>query len=205
MGRLISQGRQISPTVDGVRDDHVARYEFAAAQIIVRLGVDARVIDMGCGTGYGSFVMREFGILQIAACDIDGDAIEFARQNYAAAGITNHQINANDGVQMPAGDAVVAMEIVEHLPNVAETLAVLKQRGFKLFVGSVPNEDIVPFDPPRSGKYHVRHYTPGEIAAEMEDAGWTIVKIGCQIGKRGAEARVRFDRTHGRTIIFVAT
>jgi protein-L-isoaspartate O-methyltransferase len=49
---LHSGERQVAATVEGIRRDHVARYEWAARQIN-----SAVVFDFGCGVGYGSAIL----------------------------------------------------------------------------------------------------------------------------------------------------
>ena len=60
--------RQVSPTVDGIRADHVNRYKWAIDKTI------GRVTDAACGIGYGSVILAEAGI-KVRAIDIDAEAI----------------------------------------------------------------------------------------------------------------------------------
>ena len=48
--------RQVAPTLDGFREDHLARYHFAAQRLAGK-----KVVDAGCGVGYGSFILAEAG------------------------------------------------------------------------------------------------------------------------------------------------
>ena len=58
MSELLSNERQVAPTLDGIRRDHVARYEWAARQ----LAPESVVLDAACGVGYGSRVMADAGM-----------------------------------------------------------------------------------------------------------------------------------------------
>src|SRR5438552_17547896 len=57
-------------------NEHVARYAFA-----VRLARGKRVLDAGCGAGYGSAQLARVAA-QVTGVDVAADAVEFARENY---------------------------------------------------------------------------------------------------------------------------
>src|SRR5215831_13097507 len=63
-------------------NEHMARYTFA-----MRLARGKRVLDAGCGAGYGSAVLAEVAE-HVTGVDIAADAIEYARANYQAANLT---------------------------------------------------------------------------------------------------------------------
>ena len=48
--------RQVAPSLDGIRKDHVERYKLAA-EIFGGLSV----MDVGCGVGYGAKVLADAG------------------------------------------------------------------------------------------------------------------------------------------------
>src|SRR5579864_4749519 len=57
-------------------NEHLARYAFAA-----RLAHGKRVLDAGCGTGYGSAELAHTA-LAVTGADIAAEAIAFAREHY---------------------------------------------------------------------------------------------------------------------------
>jgi len=57
-------------------NEHLARYAFAA-----RLARGKRVLDAGCGAGYGSAELAKFA-LSVVGADIAGEAVDFAREHY---------------------------------------------------------------------------------------------------------------------------
>ena len=75
--------RQVSPTLDGIRRDHVARYDWAAKQ----LPAGSRIADFACGVGYGTRVLADAGHL-VTGFDIDDEALAYAGKNYASTGTT---------------------------------------------------------------------------------------------------------------------
>src|SRR3954470_22578310 len=57
-------------------NEHMARYTFAA-----RLATGKRVLDAGCGAGYGSAELARVAEVVIGV-DVASEAVEFARANY---------------------------------------------------------------------------------------------------------------------------
>ena len=77
----------MSPTIDGIRKDHVERYQFVAK----RLAKGSRVVDFACGIGYGTRIMAVAGAIA-HGFDIDAEAIEYAKQRESfGTAIFNHQ------------------------------------------------------------------------------------------------------------------
>lgn len=191
--------RQTSPTLDGIRDDHKERYKFAIAQAVKR-GDIKRILDVGCGVGYGSFMMGEAGF-RVLGIERDFEAFEFAKANYTHddALFVNIDLNLIDD---PCDfDMLTMFEIIEHTPDALEFL---KTARAKLLVGSVPNEEVVPYVPGKVNPEHYRHFSPSEIILALNDAGWTVSYIGYQPGKHGVDATIQDDPKIKRTIVFVA-
>jgi SAM-dependent methyltransferase len=136
--------------VEASLQEHVARYRFA------RDRVRGRVLDVACGTGYGTAMLQAVGV------DVSLDALRFARR-YPAAYV------AADAIRLPFGrifDAVVSFETLEHLPDperfVAECRRVLKPGG--LFLVSTPNRELwSPRSPKPLQRHHVREFNRREF------------------------------------------
>jgi 2-polyprenyl-3-methyl-5-hydroxy-6-metoxy-1,4-benzoquinol methylase len=117
-------------------NEHVARYAFA-----VRLARNKRVLDAGCGAGYGSAELAAVADA-VSAIDIAPEAIAFAGAHYAAPNLIFQQASCT---ALPFADAafelVVAFEVIEHLEDwrgfLRESCRVLSPGG-QLIV-STPN------------------------------------------------------------------
>src|SRR5689334_11741302 len=59
-------------------NEHFARYAFA-----VRFAKDKRVLDAGCGTGYGSAELARVAA-EVTGIDVADDAIAYANEHFAA-------------------------------------------------------------------------------------------------------------------------
>ena len=102
------------------------------------IGKNKKVLDMGCRDGILTrhFIQQN----EVTGLDIDKHALEACRENL---NIAIKWADFSLQIPMPSSsfDAVVAGEVIEHLPypeiTIAEIARILKPEG--LFIGSVPN------------------------------------------------------------------
>jgi SAM-dependent methyltransferase len=115
-------------------NEHLARYAFAA-----RYASGRRVLDAGCGAGYGSAELARTAA-SVTGLDLSRDAVEWARGHYAAPTFLNGSCAALP-FRAGAFDLVVAFEVIEHLHQqssfLAECRRVLAPDG--LLIVSTPN------------------------------------------------------------------
>ena len=147
-------------------NEHLARYAFAA-----RLAGGRRVLDAGCGTGYGSAVLAERAA-SVTAFDIAPEAIAYAREHYAGSGV---RFLEGSCTAMPVADAafdlVVSFEVIEHLADwrafLDECRRVLAPEGALLL--STPNRAYYAENRERSGPnpFHVHEFDFDELAATL--------------------------------------
>jgi len=118
-------------------NEHMARYAFAA-----RLAHGKRVLDAGCGAGYGS---AELAGLATSVCgaDVAAEAVDFARAHYRLPNLAFEQASCE---RLPHPDGcfhlVVAFEVIEHLAAWREFLLEARRvlaPGGQLIV-STPNK-----------------------------------------------------------------
>lgn len=184
--------RQVAPNVEGIRRDHVARYEFAASL----LPKGSAVVDVACGVGYGSAILADKGC-DVLGIDYHAEALAYARAHYAR-GTT--YFAEQDAARLDLCDwkfdAAVCFETIEHLEDPRPMLRELRRAARKL-IASVPNEDCFPYN---GYKFHFRHYTPDEFEALLNETGWQITSWAGQVGPN---SEVDPD-VEGRTIVVVA-
>ena len=127
---------------------HVARYAWA-----LRFVASQRVVDLGCGTGYGSMILSWMARGGRGG-DIDPEAIEFAFMSFRGPNLSFMQADLAHEPPPPA-NLYVAFEFLEHLQDPRALLAKLHGP----LVWSLPVDD--------GSKFHARPYSAGEIEAMM--------------------------------------
>lgn len=146
--------------------EHIARYGFAA-----KLATAKRVLDLGCGTGYGTAELAKHATEAIGV-DVAADAIDYAKGHYRAARFV--EVSALD---LPFADAsfdlVTSFELIEHLSDaralLREARRVLHPVG--LFVVSTPNKLYYAESRGESGPnpFHQREYEYAEFGELLRE------------------------------------
>lgn len=183
--------RQVAPTLDGIRRDHVARYEWAARVI----GEPQSVVDFACGIGYGTAVLADAGHM-VLGFDIDAEAIAYGNAHYRrpTATLAVADADASDvALADVKADYAVSFETIEHLENPRPFLKGLRKHCRKL-LASVPNEDEFPYI---GYAFHFRHYTKQQFEDLLNECGW---HVRAWHGQEGPESEVE-PGAKGRTII----
>jgi 2-polyprenyl-3-methyl-5-hydroxy-6-metoxy-1,4-benzoquinol methylase len=143
-----------------VAAEHLGRYWWAA-----QFAEGRRVLDAGCGIGYGSNMLAQAGATEVTGVDIAESVIEAARPG-AAPGVT---LQAGDvaALDFPAEsfDLVVCFEVIEHVEDtdgVLDELARVLAPGGLLLISSPNRERYVPGNP-----HHRYEFTPEELRATL--------------------------------------
>ena len=155
--------RQVAPTPDGIKHNHVVRYNWASEQI----GDHASVLDVGCGCGYGASVLRH---TQYLGVDYSQESIDYARKHYGKFGL----FSVGDAIEVGGPlDVIVAFEVIEHVVDPTEALRAWHEALFplgELFI-SIPIKCRKVAD---GHEYHLKDYTEQTISDALEAAGFTI-------------------------------
>ena len=133
---------------------HQARYAFAAKHI-----QQGRILDIACGTGYGSHILLQeahVDISEIIGVDISQEAIFYAQKRYAHPVVTFLNQNIDHFEDEKGFQNIISLETIEHLPNpqgFVQKLANLLQPG-GLLICSAPTTPSVDVNP-----YHLNDFT----------------------------------------------
>lgn len=168
------QTRQVGSTLARIRRDHVNRYFLAVRVLPWR----ARVVDVGCGIGYGTRILFDAGF-DATGFDIEPEAISQALRDFP--GPRYELRNAMTGGI--SADAAVAFEVIEHL---AQPDLLLGSLDCPVVVASVPNETHYPFvaENFQNDRYpHLRHYLPDQFDALFAAHGFLPSMRFCQRDK----------------------
>lgn len=199
---MIKQGRQVAKTIDDIRDDHKYRY-FAAGQYLTKRHAK-KIVDVGCGSGYGSHHLANIGF-QVVGFDHSKDAIDHALKYFLHSNIFYYQREIEKAdVDNWLCDFLVMFEVIEHCEqDVIVNFLNKAKKVAKGLIGSVPNELVIPFGPD-SHSDHKQHYTLLQLEQLLIKSGWMLEEIGTQFSKTGDGALVKWGQSMGRTLVFTA-
>jgi ubiquinone/menaquinone biosynthesis C-methylase UbiE len=152
---------------DDLWSEHVARYAFAR-----KYTHGKRVLDAGCGTGYGSAELAQ-SAAQVTGVDIAADAIEYASTNYPITGLRFIESSCT-AVPFPpqSFDVVVAFEVIEHLTEyrafLDECARLITPEG--LLIVSSPNKRYYTETRAQTGPnpFHEHEFEAEEFVRELE-------------------------------------
>jgi len=109
-----------------MEQDHLARYEFACTYARGK-----RVLDIACGTGYGTAHLADCGAVSVDGADLADDAVRYAQNRFHR---PNTRFHRGDICLFQNGspyDLIVSFETIEH---------VITEEPLKTCTGSWPRE-----------------------------------------------------------------
>ena len=158
---------------------HFARYAIAASLV-----KDKKVLDIACGEGYGSYLLKRSGANQVVGVDVSSDAIDRARNSFGATGI---EFLAADAATIETRftaeyfDVIISCETIEHIANPAAYLLSLKQLAKKdaVIIISCPNDHWYYPQNDQRNPYHLRKYRFDEfkqlaLSVLGENVSWSM-------------------------------
>src|ERR1039458_4366212 len=178
--------------------EHRQRYEFAAG-----LCANLRVLDLCCGSGYGSAILAEHA-REVLGVDNDAATIETAQATVGRE-LPNTGFELAEAVDYLRDriserfDVVVCFEGLEHLHDPERAFALLRefaQRGGRV-VASVPNSKMFGEQNP----FHVTEFGYDEALAAFEPFPATVMlpqylaegSLICPPGARATEVTLTLD------------
>ncbi len=149
-------------------NEHISRYAFAAS-FCTGAG---RVVDAGCGTGYGSHFLSPHA-RSVVGIDASSEAIYYAHTKYGGPK-TRFLAGLCEGMPIASGsvDLIVAFEVIEHLSGWPRFLSECKRLlapGGVLLV-STPNKTDYTEARGAAGPnpFHVHEFELSEFASQLE-------------------------------------
>jgi SAM-dependent methyltransferase len=171
----VSHPERIVPdeTEPGIVALHLKRYEFALPYCR-----GARVLDAGCGVGYGTAHLAQVAE-RVVGVDVSDDAVAYAHAHYAG---PNVEFLVADVLELPFADdsfdVVCSFEIVEHVANaerfVAELARVLRPGG--RLVLSTPRADDPTVRP--DNPFHEHEFDADELRALLSSSFSSVELFG---------------------------
>lgn len=189
--------RQARPTIDAMKANHVERYKWAAARL--REHKASTVMDAACGVGYGAKMLAEVSA-QVYAVDSSAEALSYGQDHFADDRVFFVPADLNHPEALPAADAVVSLETIEHVEDSGALVRAFQSKA-PVLIGSVPNQDVVPFDK-KTHPFHYRHFTKTQLEQLLNGAGYRVTKWATQYDK--VPGIVVDGKTDGMCLLFEA-
>lgn len=170
-------GQTAERVIDGVaaRDErewivyllHLATYKYCGELV----APDARLLDLGCGSGYGSAWLAS-RVREVAAVDLSSDAIAHARQHHGAPNLDFAVIGPLQPGSLPYRDgefdAVFSLQVIEHVHDLHSYLReihrVLRPGGVALFATPDRRGRLLPWQKPWN-RFHVTEFDPAGLVS----------------------------------------
>ncbi|MGW1339894.1 class I SAM-dependent methyltransferase [Kribbella sp. NPDC002412] len=142
-----------------------ARHDTAYRWITANLSATGRVLDAGCGEGYGAELLRLAGADSVTGLDYEDTTLRHVRRVYPQINVVRGNL-VQTGFTDATFDLITSLQTIEHLweqPRfVTECARILKPTG--VLVLSTPNRLTFP-----SGNwYHTRELTAAEFTELLE-------------------------------------
>lgn len=145
---------------------HIATYRFAEPFVLGK-----RVLDYGCGSGYGSARIAETAA-SVDAVDVAEDAISYAQSQFRRENLHFRSINPSAPLPFAADsfDTVLSFQVFEHVSDVdhylGEIARVLAPGGTLVLVTPDRSTRLFPLQRPWN-RWHVKEYSADSLAAAM--------------------------------------
>lgn len=170
---------------------HAASYSFAAP-----FCKEKRILDLGCGSGYGSFKLAGEAF-SVAAVDVSEEAIEYARNRYAKHNLDFSIIEPEKPLPFPDNsfDVVISFQVIEHIHNdlhyLSEASRVLTEGGKMILITPDRQHRLFAFQKPWN-RWHVREYGMDELSSKV--AQFFDIEKALKMGMRRDVAKHELQR-----------
>jgi SAM-dependent methyltransferase len=161
---------------------------------VAPLAAGRRVLDAGCGEGFGTRTLARVA-RSVDGIDYSDRAIAYCRRTWTAPGLSFRVVDLSDpAATHPVYDLVISFQVIEHIEDDVRFLETL--RGWL-----APGGIVVVVTPNRStsfsqNPYNVREYTAGELAARLRRVFGAVEMLGVH----GSERLLAFERRRRRTV-----
>ena len=141
----------------------------------ISLPQDARILEIGCGTGHNVPMLRQFGTVDAAELDDDARGVASKRLGIEVIGASLPELS---GVPEHRYDLVALLDVIEHVAQDREGLASIARRlkpGGRVLI-TVPAHQWMWSAHDRANHHH-RRYSRKGLAELVRDAGLKLDHI----------------------------
>lgn len=120
--------------------------------MFLNLGLNVRgrdVLEIGCGSGYGAYLLSEYGPKSYIGLDVMEQQVELARRNYPQFQFLVQDAEDLSRFKNESLDVVIIFGVLHHIPNwrkAVDEIARILKAGGSLFLEEPRGVDIKVFD-----------------------------------------------------------
>lgn len=154
---------------------HIATYQFAA-----RLAYGKKILDFGCGSGYGAHLLAA-SAFHVTGVDLDESAVKYARDKYTADNLIYKLIPE---ILNEKFDLITSFQVIEHVQNdrayINKLKGMLNPGGCIMISTPDMKYRLFKFIQKPWNIYHVREYSPESLNKLLKPyfSKIEILKIG---------------------------
>lgn len=162
----------------------IARH-FCAYKLAKDLVAGKRVLDIGCGEGYGADFLAE-SAQDVLGIDYDKDIVDYAKEKYHRQNLRFSVLDIKDLAGLSGKfDIICSFQNIEHIQDTTKLLkdiaGLLNEKG--LFICSTCNmKDASPNRDTPFNKFHVREYFADEFRSLLKGRFSSVEMLGLQRG-----------------------
>jgi ubiquinone/menaquinone biosynthesis C-methylase UbiE len=137
--------------------EHLVRYIFSSQFVRGKT-----VLDIACGSGFGSYHLTTKGAEKVIGVDISEEAIQYAKKKFRGENI-QYLVGDCESIPLPKEtvDVIVSFETIEHINNYEKFLKEIKRVATpdSLVILSTPNRSVHP----KGNPFHTKEFNYSEI------------------------------------------
>ncbi len=137
--------------------EHLVRYIFSSQFVRGK-----SVLDIACGSGFGSYHLAIKGAEKVIGVDISEEAIQYAKKKFRGKNI-QYLVGDCENIPLPKRtvDVIVSFETIEHINNYEKFLKEIKRVAVPnaLVILSTPNRSVYP----KGNPFHTKEFNYSEI------------------------------------------
>lgn len=165
--RMILEAYQSSPEDHLIYLMHLATYRFALPYTAGK-----RVLDYGCGSGYGSSMIAE-SAASVVGVDVAEDAVAYANGHFANDKLGFQRVSPDATLPFDDGafDTVLSFQVFEHVEHerhyLSEIARVLAPNGTLVLATPDRSTRLLPLQQPWN-RWHLREYSEASLRRRLE-------------------------------------